>query len=141
MIKTVIILRGVSGSGKSTYIQENFPDAVVVSADKYFYNKEGEYKFDATKLGQAHGSCRARFESALKSKKALVVVDNTNTRLKEFKAYMDMARSYDYEVSVVRLDVPLEALYGRNVHGVPDATVKAMYERMEPYVGEEIVSQ
>ena len=141
MIKTVIILRGVSGSGKSTYIQENFPDAVVVSADKYFYNKEGEYNFDATKLGQAHGSCRARFESALKAQKALVVVDNTNTRFKEFQYYVDMGHRYSYDVRLVRLVVPLEALYGRNVHGVPDAIVKAMYDRMEPFPGEELVKQ
>jgi predicted kinase len=140
-MKQVVIMRGVSGSGKSTYIKEHFADATVVSADKYFYNKEGEYKFDGSKLGQAHGSCRARFESALKADKTLVVVDNTNTRCKEFKSYLKTAEDNGYEVRVVRLDVPLASLYGRNLHGVPDESVKAMHGRMEPFEGEEVVTQ
>ena len=137
-MKKVVIMRGVSGSGKSTYIKEHFPEAVVVSADKYFM-KDGEYKFDYTKLAQAHGSCRARFASALKAEKTLVVVDNTNTRHKEFKDYFWTAKVHGYEVLVVRLDVALGDLYGKNTHGVPDESVKAMYERMEPFKGEQVV--
>ena len=138
MYNTVIIMRGVSGSGKSTYIKEHFSDAVVVSADKYFM-KDGKYNFDATKLGSAHGQCRARFKAALQAGKPLVVVDNTNTRAKEFKAYVKIAVEHYYAVRVVRLDVPLEDLYGKNVHGVPDENVKSMYDRMEPFENEEVV--
>lgn len=138
MDKQVIIMRGVSGSGKSTYIKENFADAVVVSADKYFM-KEGKYCWDASKIGAAHGQCRARFKQALSKSKELVVVDNTNTKLSEFKGYLSVAEEYGYKVEVVRLDVPLDTLYGRNVHGVPDASVKAMHDRMQPYEGELVV--
>lgn len=36
MPSRVILLVGCSGSGKSTYVQDQFPEAVVVSADHYF---------------------------------------------------------------------------------------------------------
>lgn len=137
--KTVIILRGVSGAGKSTYIKENFADATVVSADKYFM-KEGKYCWDASKHDAAHGQCRAMFKQALVKAKPLVVVDNTNTKLSEFKSYLSVAEDFGYTVQVVRLDVPVDTLYGRNVHGVPDATVKDMYDRMQPYEGEKVVT-
>ena len=35
-----IILRGPAGSGKSTWVEKNCPDAVVVSADHFFIHKE-----------------------------------------------------------------------------------------------------
>lgn len=137
--KKVVIMRGVSGSGKSTFIKNHFPDAVVCSADKYYYDKNGNYNWDGSKVGSAHAFSRTCFKSALQCKKPLVVVDNTNTRLKEFKFYLTMADQHGYDVTVIRLEVPLEVLFGRNVHGVPDETVQAMYDRMEPFEGETVV--
>lgn len=42
----IIIMQGVSGSGKSTYIKSTFPAATVVSADHFFINAAtGIYEF------------------------------------------------------------------------------------------------
>jgi len=56
---SVIILSGVSGSGKSSYIKNYMSDnpnvgVYVVSADHSFLGKDGTYKFDPSKLTKAH---------------------------------------------------------------------------------------
>lgn len=51
-MRNVIIMRGVPGSGKSTYVRNRYPEARVVSADRYFTDPAtGEYRFDASKRG------------------------------------------------------------------------------------------
>lgn len=125
----VIILRGVPGSGKSTE-SKKYPDAYVVSADHYFIGKDGIYRFDMNKIASAHGQCKSRFEAALSEKKPVVVVDNTNTTVKELKFYVETARRAGYAVEIVRIDCDPEIAAARNVHGVPKASVLKMAERL-----------
>ena len=56
---TLFIVRGVPGSGKSTFAKHIWNEYAICEADKYFVDREtGEYKFDATKLKEAHEWCR-----------------------------------------------------------------------------------
>lgn len=140
---TVVLIRGISGAGKSTYVKKHFPDAVVCSADHHFEDKEGGYNFDPRKLGAAHGSCKRKFAEALQRKEPLVVVDNTNTKMKEMTPYYKAAKAAGYEVRVVRLVVDPEVAASRNVHNVPEEVVKRMQARFAdtpPEWGEKIVS-
>lgn len=134
--KLVTILRGIPGSGKSTYIRNHIPDAYVCSADHHFIDSDGNYKFDPKRLGAAHRACFNKFHLALDSGKLdysgkydHVVVDNTNTQLFEFYGYVQLAWSYGRQVRIVRMSTPVEIAARRNVHGVPVANVKAMYDR------------
>jgi predicted kinase len=122
MEKNVIILRGVSGCGKSTFasmLARHNPGAVVVTADDYFTDSAGVYNFDATKLGAAHAQCFDRFQDALFDPKVnTIIVANTNTSPKDFKAYADAAEGYGANVTYV----VLENRHGNtDVHGCPDA--------------------
>lgn len=131
MTYTTVILRGASGSGKSTFIKNNLSDGLVCSADHFFMQEDGSYQFDATKLFQAHNQCYKKFQEAVENNIKLVVVDNTNTTVKEFEKYVLFAKQKNYNIRIVRMEVPLEVLYGRNVHNVPNEVVKKMYDRME----------
>jgi 2',3'-cyclic-nucleotide 3'-phosphodiesterase len=137
-MKNVIILRGISGSGKSTYTAAHFPTAFVASADKFF-ERGGTYKFDPAKLGTAHAWCASVFEYALRRGDETVVVDNTNTKLWEFKGYLDLAAKYGYDVTVIRLKVDPKVAAARNLHGVPADKVQQMQDRFQDFEGEEIV--
>jgi len=64
--------------------------------------------FDRSKLGAAHESCRRAFENALRARTGLVIVDNTNTQLKEYDNYKHTARREGYAVAVVELRCPDE---------------------------------
>lgn len=79
-MRQVVILSGVSGAGKSTYAEKLLTETqgIKVSADHYFM-WEDTYKFDPTKLGEAHADCFKRFISHLQApfSWSCVVVDNT----------------------------------------------------------------
>lgn len=146
---SIIILRGIPGSGKSTLAREAKAlleqygfSCVIVSADHYF-EKDGEYKFDRTKIKEAHDSCKKAFFDAIKAGVNTIIVDNTNTRLWEFQPYVDEALAHSdpsqlvwHQLEVVRRAVTPEVAHARCVHGVPLETIQQMHVRMEPYVGE-----
>ena len=130
-VKTVVIMRGTSGSGKSTYISKHLAGALVCSADHFFHKDDGSYEFDVRKLGAAHEACKRKFKKALKQGEPLVVVDNTNTKMWEMKPYIMAARHAGYELEFVRMDTPVEVAAARNVHGVPQEAVQKMADRMQ----------
>lgn len=145
-MKKVLIMRGIPGSGKSTYVRDrirNYGDeqAEVCSADDFFM-KGGTYAFDATKLGEAHAECFKSFMRAMAFDRALIVVDNTNIRAWELAGYVQVAKHCGYEVEIVRLDVAPGIAAERNVHGVPYDSVIRMAKNVEWLprgLGEELV--
>lgn len=139
-MKQVILLVGSSGSGKSTWVQEVLAssdpvDPVVVSADHYFVQPDGTYRFDGTKLAQAHAACKKSFLLALQRGANVVFVDNTNTRRWERKEYVQEALNAGYEVWLKVFDTPPEVCAERNTHGVPLAACQKMAARIDVPVG------
>jgi len=129
-MKTVIILCGISGSGKSTRVAKFYPEAMVCSAD-HFFMVGGEYRFDPSKLPQAHGSCLKQFVSCLQEKVETVVVDNTNTTVAEVAPYAALALAYGYDLRIEILKVDAQVAAARNLHGVPLVGIVKMAERLE----------
>lgn len=128
----VIILRGVPGSGKSTFIKKFYPEATVVSADKYFHDPEtGEYNFDPTKLHEAHHQCQVEFKRAVAKGVRQIVVDNTNIRLSEFKPYFDHALEHGYRAKGVYIHSDPEIAAERNIHKVPKELVIRKFAQIE----------
>ncbi len=133
----VLILSGVSGSGKSSYIAslvgQEKGKLFVCSADSFF-NKEGGYKFDPSKLGEAHGQCLRDFIEATafsdEDNDQIVVVDNTNTTTEEIAPYYAIAQAYGFSVELVTLECDPEVAFKRNQHGVSLAGISAMAERI-----------
>jgi len=140
----VVVLRGISGAGKSTLARRLFDSvgggedtfhAAIVSADQYFTDDGGTYRFDPSLLGEAHGSCLRAFVTLLDSlgdehDNALIIVDNTNTSLVEAAPYMALAAAYGAEALLVTLDVPIFDAYQRNVHGVSANSIDAQFWRL-----------
>jgi predicted kinase len=126
----VTILRGCPGSGKSTYTKRNLANALVCSADHHFMI-DGEYQFNRDELGEAHASCLRNFVEAIQAGIEDIVVDNTNISPTEIAPYAQLAIAYKYDLEIITLEVDATVASKRNVHGVPDKTVRNMSERME----------
>lgn len=130
----VVVMRGVSGSGKSTFIQRlrerlaKTHTFTVVSMDHYFMQGD-TYVFDSAKLSQAAAFCYKQFLLALAGAGAneIVIVDNTNTTAVEISPYVLAAAAFDAPYCIQTLPVPEDL--GRNVHGVPVANVLAQAEK------------
>lgn len=128
MKKTVIILRGVSGCGKSALASAIADENTVICCADDFFMVNGEYRFNANALGYAHKVCREKFESAVEAGVNRIIVANTNTTEKEFNVYKDFAELYDYMV----FSVVIENRHGnKDVHGVPDAVREAQEQRIK----------
>jgi uridine kinase len=124
---TLYLIRGVSGAGKSTFADTLWISGVVYKvfeADDYFY-VHGDYRFDATKLGEAHKYCQANTKYILSLNKS-VAVSNTSTTEKEVKIYQDIAD----ECNANFVSIVVENRHnGVNIHNVPEDKLKQMKER------------
>lgn len=129
MIK-VIILSGIPGSGKSTYAAASGERTVVCSADHYF-EKSGSYRFDPSKLGEAHAECLRRFVDTLSAGTAdTLIVDNTNTTALELAPYVAVCAAFGVVPRLVTVECDPEVAYQRNQHGVPLAGIQAAARRL-----------
>lgn len=136
-----IVMRGVSGSGKSTWIRGAHPDGFVLSAD-HFFMKDGKYLFDPDQIAQAHHTCLRRFVLACSlaawnhyaptpDQEGVIIVDNTNTSLAEMAPYCAVALAYGHQLQVVNLVVDdLAVCARRNKHGVPLSAIESQQIRL-----------
>lgn len=122
-MKKLVILRGKSGSGKSTHAKSlNFPNHF--EADDYFMI-DGVYCFVPNYLPQAHAQCLQKTKDAMKTGEDIVVA-NTFTRKWEFEPYIQAAKENGYEV-----EIKIMTGNYKNVHNVPDEVVAKQQARFE----------
>ena len=122
----LILVRGMPGSGKSTL-------AAKIAAIEYynhletdqFWMVDGEYKFDMSRIKEAHQWCQDSVREKL-TKGYGVVVSNTFTTQKEMKPYFDMAKEFGIRPQVILC----QGNYG-NIHNVPTDVLARMAERFE----------
>jgi len=125
MNKILYIVRGISGSGKTTFA--NTLGCSVYSADDYFM-VDGEYKFVASLLPDAHADCKAKVHRDMYNGVDKIAVANTFTQEWEMADYFYLANAHDYTVFTIIVE---NRHGGKNVHNVPDSSVEKMRERFE----------
>lgn len=126
-MNVLYVLQGVPGSGKSTVAKhlQAATGAVICSTDDYFTGADGVYRFDPTKLGEAHQANQEKASRLLREGKS-VIVDNTNILRKHCKPYVAEACACGASVVFVRC----EGRFG-SIHSVPPETVERMRNQME----------
>lgn len=123
-IKQIILLRGLPGAGKSTLAKMICSHDI--EADMYFM-QAGEYKFDVSKLRQAHAWCQNKTEEWLKLGYN-VTVSNTFTQEWEMMPYFALAKQYGYMVQSLIVE---NRHNGESEHNVPQETLNKMKQRFE----------
>lgn len=152
---TLYIVRGLPGSGKSTLANQLVGHRNYFEADMYFTDsKTGEYKFDTTKLRDAHAWCLEQVKLAMRSRYETfsdnspwdpngepfitrgigdttpVAVSNTFTQLWEMQPYIDLVKSEEFSADWEVCIVELHNNFG-SVHGVPTEAIERMRSRWE----------
>lgn len=117
----LIIVRGLPGSGKTTYSKENYPDTPHFEADMFFGK---DYKWNPSHLNNSHRWCFYNVLQALYTGKDCVV-SNTFVRNREIAEYLnlkDIIRNLEIEIVEMRTQY-------KQTHGVNKETFERMKRR------------
>ena len=114
-MKNLVLIRGVSGAGKSTFAK--LICDIVFEADQYFVDREtGKYVFDPAKLNTAHKVCQNNVKRAMEGGAEKIAVANTFANEKDFAPYCELAGKYGYQVTICVVE---NRHMGQNIHNVP----------------------
>jgi predicted kinase len=124
--KTLYIIRGLPGTGKST-LAIRLASNTIVAADDFMLNSKGEYEFDPAKLPEAHQQCQEKIDFFMRCGCIHIAVHNTFTTVQEMAPYVELCKKYNYVPHIVTT----ETNFG-SIHSVPETTIEKMRERFEP---------
>ena len=134
----LIIIRGLPGSGKSTYVKEQvrgLPGKYVVLSTDDVVSANGVYLWSPDMIRESHHVNQTKCKVAMEKAIEYIVIDNTNTTWKEIKPYVELANKSGY---IVRIFEPktdwkfdVNKCFERNTHKVPLESIKKMLDRWE----------
>jgi predicted kinase len=138
----LIIMRGIPGSGKSTKAKSLIGKGAIHSTDDVI-SASGDYKKffadmvaanDFSRIGNMHKQNLQNAIQSMESGVTPVIIDNTNIRAFEPKAYIQKALELGYDDNNIRIvdigtgGASAEELAKRNTHGVPLDKIKSMID-------------
>lgn len=133
--QTMILVRGIQGSGKSTFAESLKKFGFVHHEnDKFFTDENGIYTFDLSKHQLAKDKTLDMVLEDLKLGKS-VVVSNTFNSLKELNQYKELAENMGIDVKIVKMNLNF-----KSVHSVPEEIVEKARKTYEPHEKEKIIS-
>ncbi len=128
----IVVLVGLPGAGKSTYLERM--GAVGVSSDavrKLLADDETDQTIHERVFQTVRYLLRQRLEIGC----AVTYIDATNLKPEERKPYIEMGKEYGCEVEAVFFDVPVEVCRERNAgraRVVPDEALTLMAAKLVP---------
>lgn len=143
--KTLLIMRGLPGSGKSSVsneIQRLFQtlentQVVRISTDEILEMCEAGYKWAGYKMKLYHSMARKLVNASLNCDVPLIILDNTNIKRKEFESYIVDARAKGYKVRLLTVgyfdEEAIQLSFERNSHNVPIEAIRRMAQAYQPH--------
>ena len=131
-MQTLIIPVGIAGSGKSTYIRQNYPEFQRICMDEI----RGRFSLDPADKQQtvlARDYCMPLLEEAL-AKGESVVWDATSLTEKIRKGLIDAAQKVGAKTVIVFFSTPLEVILKRNSSRkriVPEEAIMRQWNELE----------
>jgi len=135
-----IIMRGIPGSGKSTFvdiIKGLIPESAVHAVDD-LHEEDGEFRWDESCADAKYLLNYANFIKSCSDQNPVVICDCINVDRKSVDQYVAAAKNFGYMVYVVTPDMPtpLESSL-RNKHQVSLVQIKDMINRWESWPNKE----
>jgi predicted kinase len=138
--KRFLILRGCPGSGKSSIAKmleqsillSNSGETVSIRSTDDLFLENGVYKFDQTKLGGKHQHNIYLTERDCQAGVDVIIIDNTNIKARDAKSYINLAKKYQYSITLIHVDCGLTESKRRNAtrsedRKIPEHVIERMY--------------
>ncbi len=124
-IKKLVLVRGLPGSGKSTFADmlSELAGFQSFSLDTFFMDEKGNYAFDFKRNHLAYKDCQNKVEIAMKAEAPRILVDQTFALLWEIQPYLELGKKYSYQIFVCTMENRHE---GENIHGITDEQLVKM---------------
>ena len=127
--KTVFILRGIPGDGKSSVAEllaKISRSSIIHSTDDY-HKVNGKYKFNKERLWEFHSMNLKAFEKSCEKGIKIVICDNTNIRKSYYSPYIRVAKKYKYWIFILTVgDFNVSECWKRNKHHAPRKVIQGM---------------
>lgn len=131
----LVIMRGVTGSGKSTMARDIAGNLGVIHSTDDYFMKDDIYQFNYEKLAYYHFLNFMATLKSLEEKEPLIIIDNTNIKAEYARNYVDAAKVYGYKI-IVREIVPygldIKYFLKYNTHNVNKESIEQMIKDYEP---------
>ena len=141
-MRTLLLLRGIQASGKSTWIKENNLEPYTLSADNIRLNianpvllEDGSYEI-SQKYNKVTWELLYKYLEMRMQNGDFTIIDATHSDLKLLNKYKDLANTYKYTMYCLEFDVPLEEALRRNKERdsykyVPERVIERTYETIK----------
>ena len=141
-MRTLLLLRGIQASGKSTWIKENNLEPYTLSADNIRLNianpvllEDGSYEI-SQKYNKVTWELLYKYLEMRMQNGDFTIIDATHSDLKLLNKYKDLASTYKYTMYCLEFDVPLEEALRRNKERdnykyVPERVIERTYETIK----------
>ena len=141
-MRTLLLLRGIQASGKSTWIKENNLEPYTLSADNIRLNianpvllEDGSYEI-SQKYNKVTWELLYKYLEMRMQNGDFTIIDATHSDLKLLNKYKDLASIYKYTMYYLEFDVPLEEALKRNKERdnykyVPENVIERTYETIK----------
>ena len=141
-MRTLLLLRGIQASGKSTWIKENNLEPYTLSADNIRLNianpvltEDGSYEI-SQKYNKVTWELLYNYLEMRMQNGDFTIIDATHSDLKLLNKYKDLASTYKYTMYCLEFDVPLEEALKRNKERdnykyVPERVIERTYETIK----------
>ena len=141
-MRTLLLLRGIQASGKSTWIKENNLEPYTLNADNIRLNianpvllEDGSYEI-SQKYNKVTWELLYKYLEMRMQNGDFTIIDATHSDLKLLNKYKDLANTYKYTMYCLGFDVPLEEALKRNKERdnykyVPERVIERTYETIK----------
>lgn len=144
-MRTLLLLRGAPGSGKSTFVRENRLEQYTLEADRFrtlvsnpVLNEKGDFtisqRYDKISWKMLMECLEERM-----IKGDFTIIDATHSTKQSVKSYEDLAEKYKYSVYYYQFDTPYEICLENNLKRdvfkqVSENVIKRMYNSVQSSV-------
>ena len=124
------IVRGLPGTGKTTFVQKQFKGMLQIENDQYWITDKGEYKF-----GWHLGTPAPRAECQLyvhdMVEEAMrhgvnIAVSRCGVSHDSVKELVDLAKDFKYDSKIWVMSAENRCVFGNDIHAVPEDVFKSM---------------